>query len=160
MRTSILILFSLCFVTIYGTNTESNDVALSINQNFQGSFSFKYGVRRIDKELYIHNLGNNVQSYIASKNWNEYQCEEFRNAYGKYMDALKKDRLSADDFGAIYDSKGELGNADEDDYWYDNKGNRISGMEYRALSVRKQRSIGLFMPIKKLPHISMRLLRL
>lgn len=90
MRTFILILFSLCFVTIYGTNTESNDVALSINQNFQGSFSYKYGERRIDKELYIHNLGNNVQSYIASKNWNEYKCEEFRNAYGKYMDALKK----------------------------------------------------------------------
>lgn len=67
MRTFILILFSLCFVTIYGTNTESNDVALSINQNFQGSFSYKYGERRIDKELYIHNLGNNVQSYIASK---------------------------------------------------------------------------------------------
>ena len=88
MRTFILILFSLCFVTIYGTNTESNDVALSINQNFQGSFSYKYGERRIDKELYIHNLGNNVQSYIASKNWNEYKCEEFRNAYGKYMDAI------------------------------------------------------------------------
>ena len=57
------------------------------------------------------------------------------------MDALKKDRLSADDFGAIYDSKGELGNADEDDYWYDNKGNRISGMEYRALKGRKLKSI-------------------
>ena len=144
MRTFILILFSLCFVTIYGTNTESNDVALSINQNFQGSFSYKYGERRIDKELYIHNLGNNVQSYIASKNWNEYKCEEFRNAYGKYMDALKKDRLSADDFGTIYDSKGELGNADNDDYWYDNKGNRISGAEYRALSVRKQKKYRAF----------------
>lgn len=116
MRTFILILFSLCFVTIYGANTESNDVALSTNQNFQGNFSYKYGMRKIDKEFYIHNLGTNVQSYIASKKWNEYQCEEFRNAYGKYMDALKKDRLSADDFGAIYDSKGELGNADEDDY--------------------------------------------
>ena len=119
MRTFILILFSLCFVTIYGTNTESNDVALSINQNFQGSFSYKYGERRIDKELYIHNLGNNVQSYIA-------------------------DRLSADDFGTIYDSKGELGNADNDDYWYDNKGNRISGAEYRALSVRKQKKYRAF----------------
>ena len=126
MRTFILILFSLCFVTIYGTNTESNDVALSINQNFQGSFSYKYGER------------------IASKNWNEYKCEEFRNAYGKYMDALKKDRLSADDFGTIYDSKGELGNADNDDYWYDNKGNRISGAEYRALSVRKQKKYRAF----------------
>ena len=67
------------------------------------------------------------------------------------MDALKKDRLSADDFGNITDSKGELGNVDGDDYWYNNKGNRISGAEYRALSIRKQKeSIGLFMPIKRL----------
>lgn len=47
-------------------------------------------MRKIDKELYIHNLGTNVQSYVASKNWNEYKREEFRNAYERYMDALKK----------------------------------------------------------------------
>ena len=104
---------------------------LSVNQEFQGNFSYKYGMRKIDKELYIHNLGTNVQSYVASKNWNEYKREEFSNAYERYMDALKKDRLSADDFGNITDSKGELGNVDGDDYWYNNKGNRISGAEYR-----------------------------
>ena len=75
---------------------------------------------------------------------NEYKREEFRNAYERYMDALKKDRLSADDFGNITDSKGELGNVDGDDYWYDNKGNRISGAEYRALSVRKQKKYRAF----------------
>lgn len=117
---------------------------LSVNQEFQGNFSYKYGMRKIDKELYIHNLGTNVQSYVASKNWNEYKREEFRNAYERYMDALKKDRLSADDFGNITDSKGELGNVDGDDYWYDNKGNRISGAEYRALSVRKQKKYRAF----------------
>lgn len=53
------------------------------------------------------------------------------------MDVLKKDRLFVDDFGIIYDFKGELGNVDNDDYWYDNKGNRISGVEYRVLSVCK-----------------------
>lgn len=60
------------------------------------------------------------------------------------MEALKNDRLSADDFGTITDSKGELGNIDEDDYWYDNKGNRITGTEYRALSVRKQKRYRTF----------------
>lgn len=48
------------------------------------------------------------------------------------------------DFGNITDSKGELGNVDGDDYWYDNKGNRISGAEYRALSVRKQKKYRAF----------------
>jgi len=96
---------------------ENNTVTVSINQDFQGGFTYKYGVRKIDKELYIRNLGHNVQSYIASKDWNHYEHEEFRKAYGRFMEALKNDRLSADDFGTITDSKGELGNIDEDDYW-------------------------------------------
>ena len=53
MRTFILILFSLCFVTIYGTNTESNDVALSINQNFQGSFSYTLIPQHYNLTLFI-----------------------------------------------------------------------------------------------------------
>lgn len=126
MRTFILLLPTLYFAPIYSVNmgNNSNSVTnrLSVNQEFQSGFTYKYGVRKIDKELYIHNLGNNVQSYVGSKNWNEYKREEFRNAYERYMDALKKDRLSADDFGSITDSKGELGNVDGDDYWYDNKG--------------------------------------
>lgn len=39
---------------------------------------------------------------------------------------------------------GELNNVDEDDYWYDNKGNRISGTKYRTLSVRKQKKYRAF----------------
>ena len=123
---------------------ENNTVTVSINQDFQGGYTYKYGVRKIDKELYIRNLGHNVQSYIASQDWNHYEHEEFRKAYGRFMEALKNDRLSADDFGTITDSKGELGNIDEDDYWYDNKGNRITGTEYRALSVRKQKRYRTF----------------
>ena len=80
---------------------ENNTVTVSINQDFQGGFTYKYGVRKIDKELYIRNLGHNVQSYIASKDWNHYEHEEFRKAYGRFMEALKNDRLSADDFGTI-----------------------------------------------------------
>lgn len=144
MRTFTLLLFILYFVPIYGVNMENNTVTVSINQDFQGGFTYKYGVRKIDKELYIRNLGHNVQSYIASKDWNHYEHEEFRKAYGRFMEALKNDRLSADDFGTITDSKGELGNIDEDDYWYDNKGNRITGTEYRALSIRKQKRYRTF----------------
>ena len=148
MRTFVLLLLTLYFAPIYSVNMgNDSDIfmnRLSVNQEFQGNFSYKYGMRKIDNELYIHNLGTNVQSYVASKNWNEYKREEFRNAYERYMDALKKDRLSADDFGNITDSKGELGNVDGDDYWYDNKGNRISGAEYRALSVRKQKKYRAF----------------
>ena len=57
--------------------------------------------------------------------------KSFKKAFAKFMKALKENRLSADDFGVITDAKGELGNVDEDDYWYDNKGNRITGAEYR-----------------------------
>lgn len=145
MRIAIWLLFILYIVPIYGVNMENNKTfALSINQNYQGGFIYKYGVHKIDKELYIRNLGQNVQSYVASKNWNYYKQEEFRKAYEKIMEALKNDRLSADDFGTIYDSKGEITNIDEDDYWYDSKGNRISGTEYRALSVRKQKKYRAF----------------
>lgn len=145
MRIVIWLLFILYIVPIYGVNMENNKTfALAINQNYQGEFIYKYGVHKIDKELYIHNLGQNVQSYIASKNWNYYEQEEFRKAYKKIMEALKNNRLSADDFGTISDSKGEISNIDDDDYWYDSKGNRISGTEYRALSVRKQKKYRAF----------------
>lgn len=146
MKTSILLLLTLYSTSIYSANMEnsSNTIVLSINQDFQGRFSYRYGVRKIDKELYIHNLGSNVQSYVASRNWNGYKCEEFRKAYRRYMEALKNDRLSADEFGSIFDSMGELNNVDEDDYWYDNKGNRISGTKYRTLSVRKQKKYRAF----------------
>lgn len=143
MRTFILLLLTLYFTPVYSVNIgNDSDIfmnRLSVNQEFQGNFSYKYGVHKIDKELYIYNLGSNVKSYVARQNWNEYQCQEFKNAYNRYMDALKKDRLTTDDFGAIIDSGGELGNVDEDDYWYNKKGNIISGEEYRTLSVRKQK---------------------
>lgn len=145
MRIAIKLLLILYIVPIYGVNMESNKtIALSISQNYQGEFSYKYGVHKIDKELYIQTLGQNVQSYIASKNWNYYKQEEFRKAYEKIMEALKNNRLSADDFGTIYDSKGEISNIDDDDYWYDSEGNRISGTEYRALSERKQKKYRAF----------------
>lgn len=151
MKTFILFLSTLYFAPTYSINIDNdcntkNIIAEqpTINQNFQGNLSYQYGVRKIDKERYIYNLGTNYQNYVASKDWSYYECEEFKKAYERYIDALKKDRLSADVAGTIFDSKGELGNVDEDDCWYDNKGNRITGTEYRALSVRKQKKYRTF----------------
>lgn len=123
---------------------ENNTVTLSINQDFQGGFAYKYGVRKIDKELYIRNLRSNVQSYLSYQDWNYYCKDEFKKAFVKYMDTLEKNRLYTDDFGTIIDSEGKLGNVDDYDYWYDNKGNRITGTEYRALSIRKQKRYRTF----------------
>jgi len=144
MKTIIRILFILFFIPLYGITKENNTVLVSINQNLQERLTYKYGVHTIDKEVYIRNLGNNVQSYVASKNWNQYECEEFAQAYGKFMEALKNDRLSADDFGTITDSAGGLKESDEEDYWYDYAGNRITGTQYRALSVRKKKKYRTF----------------
>lgn len=149
MKTFILLLLTLYFAPTYSVNMRNNSNIvmnrLSVNQKLQGNLSYKYGTHKIDKELYIHNLGTNVQSYVGNRNWNDYKREEFRNAYERFMNALKQDRLYADDFGIIYDSKGVLGNTtDKDDYWYDKKGNRISGAEYRTLSVRKQKKYRAF----------------
>lgn len=151
MRTFVLVLFTLYYVPIYSANIENDsntkdDITgqLSINQYYQNGLTYKYGVHKIDKEVYIRNLGHNIQSYVTNKNWNHYERDEFRKAYERFMEALKKDRLSTDDFGSITDSKGELSNIDEDDYWYDNKGNRITGAEYKTLSVRKQKKYRTF----------------
>lgn len=135
--------------SIYSINTASEysraeNYIIHQYSNTKDNKVFKYGVREIDKNTYLHNLGTNVQSYLKYQNWNYYWEEEFQKAFKKFMIALEENRLSADDFGTLIDSKGELGNIDEDDYWYDNKGNRISGTEYRALSVRKQKKYRAF----------------
>lgn len=53
--------------------------------------------------------------------------------------ALQEKRLSADSFGNITDQEGKLSNIDEDDYWYNKKGERITGEEYQNLSARKKK---------------------
>lgn len=149
-KIAFAVLLAIVYVnSIYGINISNNYNKNKNNIVYQYSNSqddtiYKYGVYEIDKRKYIYNLGTNVQGYLDSKEWNEYFRLEFINSYEKYMAALKENRLSTTDFGSIIDSKGELGNVDEDDYWYDNKGNRITGAEYRALSVRKQKKYRTF----------------
>lgn len=151
MKVFILFLLTLFFAPIYSINIENyvyiiNIAAnqLSINQDFQDNLVYKYGVFKIIKERYLYNLRSNVQSYLSHQDWNYYCKDEFKKAFIKYMDALEKNRLYTDDFGTIIDSEGKLGNVDDYDYWYDNKGNRITGTEYRTLSVRKQKKYWTF----------------
>ena len=61
------------------------------------------------------------------------------SAYNNIIKALQEKRLSADSFGNITDQEGKLSNIDEDDYWYNKKGERITGEEYQNLSARKKK---------------------
>ena len=118
---------------------------------------YKFGDDEFDLKDYIHNLETNYQSYVASKNWNEGQQQEFKNAFDKYLTGLK-DQLSnntgrfyTDYSGAIFDNKGELSNTDDDnidpvgsEYYYNNKGQRITTDAYNLLRKRKQKNFNTF----------------
>lgn len=118
---------------------------------------YKFGQSDIDLTNYIHNLGTNVQSYLNSKNWNDGQKQEFMNAYNRYLTGLQDqlanntNRFTTDDFGSIIDSTGALSNTDNDDidpvgseYYYDDKGNRITADDFNALKKRKQKNYNTF----------------
>lgn len=118
---------------------------------------YKFGQSDIDLTNYIHNLGTNVQSYLNSKNWNDGQKQEFMNAYNRYLTGLQDqlanntNRFTTDDFGSITDSTGALSNTDNDDidpvgseYYYDDKGNRITTDDFNALKKRKQKNYNTF----------------
>lgn len=118
---------------------------------------YKFGQSDIDLTNYIHNLGTNVQSYLNSKNWNDGQKQEFMNAYNRYLTGLQDqlanntNRFTTDDFGSIIDSTGALSNTDNGDidpvgseYYYDDKGNRITTDDFNALKKRKQKNYNTF----------------
>lgn len=118
---------------------------------------YKFGQNDIDLTNYIHNLGTNVQSYLNSKNWNEGQKQEFMNSYNRYLAGLQEqlanntNRFTTDDFGSIIDSTGALSNTDNDnidpvgsEYYYDNKGNRITSDDFNTLDKRKQKNYNTF----------------
>lgn len=118
---------------------------------------YKFGQSDIDLTNYIHNLGTNVQSYLNSKNWNDGQKQEFMNAYNRYLTGLQDqlanntNRFTTDDFGSIIDSTGALSNTDNDDidpvgseYYYDDKGNRITTDDFNTLKKRKQKNYNTF----------------
>ena len=144
----------LCLVTILiclfqlTINANNNIIGQFSNQN---NIEYQFGVHKIDKRRYVHNLRTNVQSYLEHKYKNGWSYDfvlEFQNAYTRYMNAFddpnNPNRFYTDDFGTLVDLKGEFNNNDEDDYWYDKKGNKITGFEYRNLKESKKKNYKTF----------------
>lgn len=109
---------------------------------------YTFGAYKLDKAIYIKNIRNNVAEYLDSKRWNSEYRKEFINAYNIYMNALNDPtdpyRLSTNEFGTILDSKRLLSNEDKDDFWYDERGNQITGEEYRKLKEQKKKKYKSF----------------
>lgn len=113
------------------------------------SIKYKFGDSDLDLQTYIHNLEGNVSSYLENRakkqGWNEGQIQEFRNSYNRYISALKDQytnntsRLHTDSLGTIHDSNGELSDTDQDDFYYNDKGEQLDKASFDALKKRKQR---------------------
>ncbi len=109
---------------------------------------YKYGTYQLDKTKLITNIRNNVASYIThqrdDEGWSYYYVEEFKNAYFRIMELFDNpqnpNRFYSNEFGSMIDQEGELNNTDLDDYWYDKKGQRITGTEYRKLKEKKKKN--------------------
>lgn len=120
---------------------------------------YKYGEHELDLGNYIHNLGTNLNNYLdtVKKNWSEDQKEEFTTAFDKYLNGLKEqmdsgvERFSTNNYGRITDLKGELSNTDDDgidpsgsEYYYNNKGERITTDDYNRLKNRHKKDYKVF----------------
>lgn len=117
---------------------------------------YKFGSSEIDLDNYIHNLGTNIQSYLGSKNWGEDQKREFMNSYNIILAGLQDqlvnntNRFSSDDFGVITDATGAISNQDQDyapvnsDYYYNNRGEKITTDDYNLLKDRKKKDYQAF----------------
>lgn len=110
---------------------------------------YKFGQKELDLDNYIYNLGTNVQSYLNNKNWNDDQKQAFMDAYDQYLTGLKDQlegntsRFSTDDFGTIYDNTGVLSDKGSQ-FYYNDKGEKISSDDYNNLKERKQKKYTQF----------------
>lgn len=118
---------------------------------------YQFGQSELDLDTYIHNLGLNVQDYVNRQNWNDGQRQEFMNAYTNYMgglqDQLKNNtnRFKTDDFGVIEDTMGEFSDSDNDnidpvgsEYYYNDKGERITTDDYNQLKDKHKKNYKTF----------------
>lgn len=121
---------------------------------------YQYGEQELDLKDYIENLSYNVNNYLDSQSWNEGQKEEFRKAYKDFIAALKQDidspnrRFYSDEFGTIYDIKGEFKNTTDEDTYYNRKGESINNTAFNQLSKRKQKKYIGFDPYAYLSNFS------
>ena len=121
--------------------------------------TYKFGQSELDLNSYIQTLGHNLNNYLdtVKKDWTEEQRQEFTTAYDKYIAGLKEqrdsgvERFSSTDYGRILDSQGKLSNTDDDDidpvgseYYYNDKGERITTDDYNLLSDKKKKKYKTF----------------
>ena len=122
---------------------------------------YKFGQKELDMQDYINNIDYNVQSYVndrkQNRGWTDDQVAEFQASYNRLINAFKQqltdnnNRFSADAFGTITDSQGEFNNADNDDidpsgsqYYYNDKGERITTDDYNLLKDKKKKKYKTF----------------
>lgn len=118
---------------------------------------YKYKDTEIDLSDYINNLDRNVQEYSDRQGWGDSQKQEFRRSYEQYLKGFKDQlanntsRFSTNVWGGIVDSTGALTGRDDDDidlnnseYYYDNKGNRITTDDYNLLKDKQKKNFGVF----------------
>lgn len=117
---------------------------------------YKFGQKDLDMDKYIKNVGHNVQSYLEDRRkrgWTDDQVQEFSTAYNRLMNAFKQsladndNRFSADDLGNITDTRNEFTNIDNDvdtQYYYNDKGERITNADYDALKDKKKKKYKTF----------------
>lgn len=134
-------------------------MATETNNTTKKKPTYKYGEKEIDLNSYIQNLGNNVSGYLDNmhSDWSEGQREEFMNSFNTYLSGLKdqlktgSSRFSTDNFGTITDNEGTLSNTDNDgidpvnsQYYYNDKGERITTDDYNLLKDRKKKNYKAF----------------
>lgn len=121
--------------------------------------TYKFGQSELDLNSYIQTLGHNLNNYLdtVKKDWTEEQRQEFTTAYDRYITGLKEqrdsgvERFNSTDYGRILDSQGKLSNKDDDDidpagseYYYNDKGERITTDDYNLLSDKKKKKYKTF----------------
>ena len=130
---------------------------MATNNQQSTSVKYKFGSDELDLKDYIRNLDRNYQSYVDSRNWSDGQRAEFKQAYDTIRQGLQDqlenntNRFSTDYAGTLADTAGQISNTDNDDidpvgsqYYYDNKGNRITTDDYNLLSKGKQKNYSTF----------------
>lgn len=122
---------------------------------------YKFGQKELDMQDYIENIGYNVQNYLEdrrkNRGWTDEQVQEFSTAYNRLMGAFKQqladgsNRFSTNDLGVITDSQGEFSNIDNDNidpagsqYYYNDKGERITTDDYNLLKDKKKKKYKTF----------------
>lgn len=104
---------------------------------------YQFGSHELDYDNYLANLDHNVSKYLESQGWNDGQRQEFMNTYNDFITAYRLDdsdtnRFSSDAFGNITDNTGEMFQDENEDTYYDTKGNSIGRHQYAELSNRKR----------------------